>query len=132
MVAVCAMVLPILKKKLEIAELMLEHGAGTCFNGTAYNGTECSGTACNQLLCTTAVLQTNDLWARPAMWHSLRWHSLQCSTTCNGRICNVGPPRGYLARPEGAEDAGAPGQLSLAVETGSLAFIASAADCLRE
>ena len=59
------------------------------------------------------------------MWHSLRWHSLQCSTTCNGRICNVGPPRGYLARPEGAEDAGAPGQLSLAVETGSLAFIAS-------
>ena len=70
--------------------------------------------------------------SRPAMWHSLRWHSLQCSTTCNGRICNVGPPRGYLARPEGAEDAGAPGQLSLAVETGSLAFIASAADCLRE
>ena len=55
MVAMCAMVLPILKKKLEIAELMLEHGAGTCFNGTAYNGTECSGTACNQLSCATAV-----------------------------------------------------------------------------
>ena len=70
--------------------------------------------------------------SRPAMWHSLRWHSLQCSTTYNGRICNVGPPRGYLARPEGAEDVGAPGQLSLAVETGSLAFIASAADRLRE
>ena len=57
----------------------------------------------------------------------------QCGTACDGTACNVAQPAmaesAMWVRPEGAEDAGAPGQLSLAVETGSLAFIASAADC---
>ena len=37
-----AMVLPVVKTKLEIAEVMLEHGAWAWCNGTACNGTECT------------------------------------------------------------------------------------------
>ena len=47
MVEMCAIVLPIAKIKLEIAEVVLEHGAGTWCNGAACNDTECNGTACN-------------------------------------------------------------------------------------
>ena len=37
-----AMVLPVVKTKLEIAEVMLEHGAWAWCNGTACNDTECT------------------------------------------------------------------------------------------
>ena len=38
MVEMCAIVLPIAKIKLEIAEVVLEHGAGTWCNGAAQYG----------------------------------------------------------------------------------------------
>ena len=54
MVAMCAMVLPVVKTKLEIAEAMREHGAWAWCNGTARNSTDCIGTACNGTECTVA------------------------------------------------------------------------------